>query len=179
MIYFPNHLILLINSSIEQVQCQPPGYVPKTLSHQSVASEVTTPTDERTVAVAPAAPVTDGAVPASTSPLPPAPAANPPLQSQPSRDGGILGKSPLPSSVNCHLIGFDGTGGTNPFLTNRRPEEGGAAQSATSAASAAGNLARSFFSRSSSQQLQEGGGDDGEDTMKNLRKTFAGIFGDM
>jgi len=24
-----------------------------------------------------------------------------------------------------------------------------------------------------------GGPDDGEDTMKNLRKTFAGIFGDM
>ena len=84
---------------VEQVQCQPPGYVPKTLSHQSVASEVTTPTDERIVAVAPAAPVPDSAVPASSSPLPPAPAANPPLQSQPSRDGGILGKSPLASST--------------------------------------------------------------------------------
>ena len=74
-------------------------------------------------------------------------------------------------------------GGGNPFLNRRQTEDGGG-----SMASAAGNMARSFFTRSASQQGQQegsmagaapGGEVDGEDTMKNLRKTFAGIFGDM
>lgn len=65
----------------------------------------------------------------------------------------------------------DVLGGGNPFLNRRPTDESG--QPVT-----AGSLARSLFSRSSSQ-AQEGGNDDGEDTMKNLRKTFAGIFGDM
>lgn len=35
------------------------------------------------------------------------------------------------------------------------------------------------FQRQGSQQQQQSVGEDTEDTMKNLRKTFAGIFGDM
>ena len=79
----------------------------------------------------------------------------PPLQQQSSRD--VLG-------------------GGNPFLNRRNTEDGSQPITAT-----AGSLARSFFSRSSSQAQEGSGGgpDDGEDTMKNLRKTFAGIFGDM
>ena len=38
-----------------------------------------------------------------------------------------------------------------------------------------------FFQRQNSTDFapRPPSGDDGEDTMKNLRKTFAGIFGDM
>lgn len=84
--------------------------------------------------------------------------------------GPASGPPPLQSQQSNSVLG-----GGNPFL-NRRQTEDGTGQSA----STAGSLARSFFSRSASQQAQEGGPEpDGEDTMKNLRKTFAGIFGDM
>lgn len=92
---------------------------------------------------------------------------------------GVAGGAPALASQQStplqHQTSRDVLGGGNPFLTRRGTEDGTQSVSA-------GSLARSFFTRSSSQQAQEGsvgGPDDGEDTMKNLRKTFAGIFGDM
>ncbi|XP_046441849.1 synapsin-like [Daphnia pulex] len=88
-------------------------------------------------------------------------------------DTGSVGSASQPTSLQ-QQSSRDVLGGGNPFLTRRGTEDGTPVT--------AGSLARSFFTRSSSQQAQEGSGggtDDGEDTMKNLRKTFAGIFGDM
>ncbi|EFX85031.1 hypothetical protein DAPPUDRAFT_314472 [Daphnia pulex] len=88
-------------------------------------------------------------------------------------DTGSVGSASQPASLQ-QQSSRDVLGGGNPFLTRRGTEDGTPVT--------AGSLARSFFTRSSSQQAQEGSGggtDDGEDTMKNLRKTFAGIFGDM
>lgn len=92
--------------------------------------------------------------------------------------GGVAATGPTQQPAPLqHQTSRDVLGGGNPFLNRRPTEDGSQPITAT-----AGSLARSFFSRSSSQQAQEGPGggpDDGEDTMKNLRKTFAGIFGDM
>jgi len=125
--------------------------IPKTQSRHSVSSSRAASPEERSSSALPPSSMDDSSMEGETAATAPS---NPVVQT--ARD--VLG-------------------GGNPFLSRRSTEDG-------TQGSAAGNLARSFFSRSASQQQSEGGSsgggpDDGEDTMKNLRKTFAGIFGDM
>lgn len=140
-----------------QTQCREPGVpvpaqVPSMPDAQSRHSITTASRPESPELERSASAVPPAAAPVDSpaSSVSGATGAQPQLQQQPSRD--VLG-------------------GGNPFLNRRPTDESG--QPVT-----AGSLARSLFSRSSSQ-AQDGGPDDGEDTMKNLRKTFAGIFGDM
>jgi len=125
--------------------------IPATQSRHSVSSSRAASPEER-----------------SSSALPPS------AMDESSMDGEVPSAAPINPVPQTSR---DVLGGGNPFLSRRLTEDG-------TQGSAAGNLARSFFSRSASQQQSEGGSggggpDDGEDTMKNLRKTFAGIFGDM
>jgi hypothetical protein len=74
-------------------------------------------------------------------------------------------------------------------LRARRDSESGIRRDSSSSNSAsregssttAGNPRGGFFRQNSNVSTSGGvgGGEEGEDTMKNLRKTFAGIFGDM
>ncbi|XP_018494293.1 synapsin [Galendromus occidentalis] len=68
-------------------------------------------------------------------------------------------------------------GDTNPFNAAAGAAEQASA-AATAAASALTRGAASLFRRES-QSDKSGAPDDPEDTMGNLRKTFAGVFGDM
>lgn len=138
-------------------QCKPSGVMSSATSRQSLSRPVSPPPPAEDVLNQPRRMSTSSA----TSEVLAEPVNN--LTAAPVGGGGVLG-------------------GGNPFLNRRQTEDGGG-----SMASAAGNMARSFFTRSASQQGQQegmtgaapGGEVDGEDTMKNLRKTFAGIFGDM
>lgn len=143
-----------------QTQCRPPGMpagpsagpasMPNAQSRHSITSG--------------SRPESPADMERSSSAIPPALAGD---------DTGSVGSASQPASLQ-QQSSRDVLGGGNPFLTRRGTEDGTPVT--------AGSLARSFFTRSSSQQAQEGSGggtDDGEDTMKNLRKTFAGIFGDM
>jgi len=69
-------------------------------------------------------------------------------------------------------------------LERRDSQGGGGRRDSQSGSTRTTSSTGSFFQRQNSQQsnaasANPAGGDDGEDTMKNLRKTFAGIFGDM
>ncbi|XP_022698496.1 synapsin-like isoform X1 [Varroa jacobsoni] len=81
-----------------------------------------------------------------------------------------------PGTVTGTAAPGTATSDTNPFNT-----AAGAAEQASAAASAAASAlsrgAASLFRRES--QSDKAGVDDPEDTMGNLRKTFAGVFGDM
>ena len=153
---------------IMQTQCRAGGAMPNTQSRQSISNVVSRPVspdaEQRSGSAVPPPLQPQAGTASSDSPV------HQPAQQQQQQQQQQPSAQPQQSSR-------DVLGGGNPFL-NRRSEDGG------QPGSAAGNLARSFFSRSSSQAQDGppgsgGGPDDGEDTMKNLRKTFAGIFGDM
>ncbi|OQR72833.1 synapsin-like, partial [Tropilaelaps mercedesae] len=83
---------------------------------------------------------------------------------------------PAPGAAPVTCTPGSTTSDSNPFNATA-----GAAEQASAAASAAASAlsrgAASLFRRES--QSEKTGVDDPEDTMGNLRKTFAGVFGDM
>ncbi|KAJ2947028.1 hypothetical protein O0L34_g16373 [Tuta absoluta] len=161
------HLAELVLQRMQSV-CRPG--ITKATSRSSVSgsSAATSPTEERTMSLTgsgpptqpPPAPLTTGA--SIDRPLPPIPAEPsqpppPPLarrDSQASQSSTVSSASAAPSSTS-------GSGAA-----------GAAAGAASGSAGGRGGFARQG---SLSAVLTE----DAEDTMKNLRKTFAGIFGDM
>ncbi|CAH2236104.1 jg15100 [Pararge aegeria aegeria] len=134
----------------------------KTTSRSSVAGSGAASPEERSIASGP--PSVPPPVPLATAasidrPLPPIPAepSQPPPPPLARRDSQAASQSSTVSSASV------------------APST--ASSSATPAVPSAASTARSGFARqgSLSATLTE----DAEDTMKNLRKTFAGIFGDM
>lgn len=73
------------------------------------------------------------------------------------------------------MSGFSSASGT------RRPVDDSSQSSQQSAQQQKGSLfgRQTSVTASTEGPTAPGTGDDAEDTMKNLRKTFAGIFGDM
>lgn len=151
-------------------QCRPPGMPPGPLAGPAPSTMSNAQSRHS---------ITSGSRPESPMEMERSSSAIPPSLAGDDSVPGVAGGAPALASQQStplqHQTSRDVLGGGNPFLTRRGTEDGTQSVSA-------GSLARSFFTRSSSQQAQEGsvgGPDDGEDTMKNLRKTFAGIFGDM
>ncbi|XP_034824788.2 synapsin [Maniola hyperantus] len=152
------HLAELVFQRMQSV-CRPG--LTKTTSRSSVAGSGAASPEERSIASGP--PSVPPPVPLATAasidrPLPPIPAE--PLQPPPPP-----------------LARRDSQASQSSTVSSASAAPSTASTSAPAAAPSAASTARSGFARqgSLSATLTE----DAEDTMKNLRKTFAGIFGDM
>lgn len=79
------------------------------------------------------------------------------------------------------LASQSSTVSSSTTASTRRVEGDSAVSGGVAGIASAASAARGVFHRQGSQsQSTTGiGGEDTDDTMKNLRKTFAGIFGDM
>lgn len=132
----------------------------KTASRSSISSRGGSPTDEN-VPPAPAGPR-----PVSTSGPPPIPERTTPGPGSIGRHGSLSSVSSEPPEQPSEKA---------PTLTNVGRRDSQASQSSTVSGV-------STTSKQTPQRLPQGQtsvAEDAEDTMKNLRKTFAGIFGDM
>ena len=167
LLHLLNGNLSIFNQNKKQTQCRPPGMPPGPSVGPAPASLPNAQSRHS---------ITSNSRPESPTDMERSNSAVPPVLA--GDDSSSIGSASITqqSTPQQQQSSRDVLGGGNPFLTRRGTEDG--------TPLTAGSLARSFFTRSSSQQAQEGsvgggGTDDGEDTMKNLRKTFAGIFGDM
>ena len=134
----------------------------KTVSRASISSRGGSPTEE----IAPAAPVLSR--PVSTSGPPPIPERSTPGPGSIGRHGSLSSVSSEPPEQPTDKA---------PSLSAVGRRDSQASQSST--VSGISSRSNQPQQQRPPTQSQTSVAEDAEDTMKNLRKTFAGIFGDM
>lgn len=151
----------------------------KAVSRTSLSSRGGSPTEELTSTIAPALPNLPR--PGSTSSAGGAP---PPIPERSTPGPGSVGRHGSLSSVSDVdqvLAGGGGVSGVGSLANVGRRDSQASQSSTVSSASRQpqpSSTATAGMSRQPTQS-QTSVAEDAEDTMKNLRKTFAGIFGDM
>ncbi|KAH8385995.1 hypothetical protein KR200_012177, partial [Drosophila serrata] len=156
----------LVSGRMQNV-CRPsmaqtgPGKLP---SRSSVSSRAESPTDE---GMAPTPPLPAGPRPAPMGGPPPIPERTSPAV-------GSIGRLSSRSSISELPEEPSSSTGTGPSTVG-----GVRRDSQTSQASSISSVSRAPGQRPAPAQSQSSVVEDAEDTMKNLRKTFAGIFGDI
>lgn len=131
----------------------------KAVSRSSISSRGGSPTEE----IAP--PVPSAPRPVSTSGPPPIPERTTPGPGSIGRHGSLSSVSSEPPELS---------GDKAPTLSNVGRRDSQASQSSSISGASSTRPAQPR-----PPQTQSSVAEDAEDTMKNLRKTFAGIFGDM
>ncbi|XP_014481503.1 PREDICTED: synapsin [Dinoponera quadriceps] len=161
------HIADLVTAKM-QAYCRPPSVLTKTASRGSMSgsSQVTSPVEDRAAPPPPVPLGSHGSIGSMTS-----------IGSH-----GSLGS--MGSAATVAAIPGDVTTSDSHHQLQRRDSQ--ASQSSTVSSVSAPSVGRRpeepptprvpFHRQGSQSQAQ---GEDSEDTMKNLRKTFAGIFGDM
>ncbi|CAG9560509.1 unnamed protein product [Danaus chrysippus] len=161
------HLAELVFQRMQAV-CRPG--ITKTASRSSVSGSGAASPEERSVSGPPSVPPPAPLAAAASidRPLPPIPAepTQPPPPPLTRRDSQVSQSSTVSSASAAPST----TGSAAGAATGTAPPAGGPA-------AAGGTPSRGGFARQGS--LSAALTEDAEDTMKNLRKTFAGIFGDM